>query len=75
MFVIGTLVCAVNAGLTYLGQWLYYGNAGEPGKRVAWVLNFVTIGVGILSYVLFTIGAWQSYDAFVRFAPQHVPGL
>ena len=67
MFVAGALAVAINAGLTYLGQWFYFGGGGWRWK-VGFALNILSIVVGILSYILFAVGAWLAYRAFEAYA-------
>jgi len=67
LFVSGALVVAINSGVTYLGQWFYFGGGGWRWK-VGFALNIVSIILGILSYVIFAAGTWQAYLAFKAYA-------
>jgi len=67
LFVLGALVVAINSGLTYLGQWFYFGGGGWRWK-VGFALNIVSIVLGVVSYVIFAAGAWLAYCSFKAYA-------
>lgn len=63
LFVLGALVVAVGAGVTYLSQWFYFGGGGWKSK-VGFGLNILAILLGVGSWALFAAGAWLAYLAF-----------
>jgi hypothetical protein len=67
MFVIGTLTMSVNSGVTYISQWLYFGGGIWKPKIGLW-LNILAMLLGIISYVLFALGAWKAYLVFNGYA-------
>lgn len=67
VFVIGVSAITVASGTTYLSQWFYAHS--EPWKRkTGYVLNFLTIALGLASYGFFIWGTIRAYKAFVGFA-------
>lgn len=67
LFVSGALVVAVQAGVTYLSQWFYFGG-GELRWKIGFGLNILAILFAIASYCLFAGGAWLAYQAFKAYA-------
>jgi len=63
LFVLGALVVAVGAGVTYLSQWFYFGGGGWKSK-VGFGLNILAMLLGVGSWALFAAGAWLAYLAF-----------
>lgn len=63
LFVLGALVVAVGAGVTYLSQWFYFGGGGWKSK-VGFGLNILAMLLGVGSWALFATGAWLAYLAF-----------
>jgi len=73
LFVMGTLTMAVTSGVTYLGQWFYFGGGTWKWKVGFW-LNILAMILGFLSYVLFAWGSWDAYLAFKVYAEPNSPG-
>ncbi len=67
LFVSGALAVAVGSGVTYLGQWFYFGG-GNWQWKVGFGLNILAILLGLTSYGLFATGAWLAYLAFKAYA-------
>jgi hypothetical protein len=65
IFVTGVLMAAINSGLTYLGQWFYFGGAIWK-QKVGFVINIINILLGIASYGLFAIGTYHAYKVFAH---------
>lgn len=66
-FAYGVLAIAVTSGLTYLTQW-FYASERSWSEKVGFVLNLLCILLGILSYVFFAWGLFDTHRLFKAYA-------
>jgi hypothetical protein len=60
LFMSGVLASAVAAGTTYLAQAFY----ASDWQRTGYAINYVTIGLVVMSYLAFAMGGYEAYSAF-----------
>lgn len=66
-FAYGVLAIAVTSGCTYLSQWLYASNMPKA-QRAGFILNMLSIALGISSYGFFAWGLFATYRSFLTYA-------
>ena len=68
VFVVGVLCAGLASGGVYFSQWFY---ATDKESVYKWGdrFNLVAISFGLISLILFAVGAWLSYRVFANFPP------
>lgn len=62
IFYVAAVLCgAVAAGATYISQFAW----GYEWPKTAHIVNLLTVLIGIGSYVLFALGTYHAYQAFI----------
>ena len=62
LFTAGVLVAALASGFAYLSQQAFTSGRERAGKRV----RALVIALVVVSYLLFSCGAWEAYVAFIK---------
>ena len=65
-FVMGVLLVTMSSGSTYLSQWFYF-SPKTWQKKTGFMFNMTAIIFRLLSYILFIVGVFKAYYAFVTF--------
>ena len=66
-FAFGVLTIAVTSGTTYLSQWLF-ASPRAWAVKAGFVVNILSILLGVASYVLFVFGLFQVHRALAAYA-------
>ena len=65
IFYVAAVLCgAVAAGTTYISQFAW----GFKWPKTAHIVNLLTVLIGVGSYVLFALGTYHAYQAFITHA-------
>lgn len=67
IFVVGVLFSAVASGTTYLSQWFYGSGEGKKLMVAGFILNVVSIVLGLSSYGIFAWGIYEAHEVFKNF--------